>query len=231
MSRAPQVAALYRYPVKSMTGEQVEQLELDARGGQGDRLWSVRAANGKIGSGKSSQRFAAVPGLLELRAAIRDQRVCVTFDDGTRCFVDAPGAADRLTKALGVPLTFVRETGVTHFDDGPVSLIGAASLAAVAAERGEPVAAARFRPNIVLAGLEPFAEDGWVDHELELGEARLRITLQSSRCVMVDMKTADLPAQPGNLEATGKLNRGCLGVIANVVRPGRVRVGDCVELC
>jgi MOSC domain-containing protein YiiM len=44
--------------------------------------------------------------------------------------------------------------------------------------------------------------------------------------VMINMSSADLPAQPGNLAALGRLHDQCLGVIARVVTPGRVAVGD-----
>jgi hypothetical protein len=47
---------------------------------------------------------------------------------------------------------------------------------------------------------------------------------------MVDMGTADLPAQPGNLAATGRLNNACLGVIATVLTPGAALVGDLLTL-
>ena len=59
------VAALHRYPVKSLTGEAVGELRCDERGFVGDRLWSTRTENDKIGSGKTTRRFAAVDGLLQ----------------------------------------------------------------------------------------------------------------------------------------------------------------------
>ena len=43
----PTVAALWRYPVKSMLGERCDELEVDARGAAGDRLYAVRDAEGK----------------------------------------------------------------------------------------------------------------------------------------------------------------------------------------
>lgn len=147
--RDVQVVALRRYPVKSLLGEDLSALDVDERGVVGDRLWSVRTAEDKMGSGKSTRRFAAVPGILELRAATRDGTVVVTFPHGEECAVDDPRSAGLLSQSLGQPLTFARETAVTHFDDGPVSLIGTASIAALERARGAPVAAARFRPNLV----------------------------------------------------------------------------------
>lgn len=230
MDEPPVVTSLRRYPVKSMLGEVLPRLDVDARGCVGDRVWSVRTPTGKIGSGKNSQRFAALPGLLGVRARCRGGRVLVTFPDGTSCEVDDPEAAARLSRLVGRPVTFEKESSVVHFDDGPVSLVGTASLAALAKERRQPVDAGRFRANVLLETTEPFVEDGWVGHEIRLGTALLRVLQASPRCVMVNMKTADLDAQPGNLAALGRIHDACLGVIAEVVSPGVVDVGDVVTV-
>ena len=47
---------------------------------------------------------------------------------------------------------------------------------------------------------------------------------------MINMASADLPEQPGNLAALGRLNEQCLGVIAQVVTPGRIATGDELRL-
>lgn len=223
--------SLHRYPVKSMVGEEVARLEVDHRGCVGDRRWSVRTAAGKIGSGKDTRRFAAVPRLLELRASQgAGGRVVVTFPDGSTCAADADDAPERLSRFLGQPVTLAVETEVSHFDDGSVSLIGTASLDTVVAERRQAVDPARFRPNLVLATDAAFVEESWVGREVEVGTVVLRVDTASPRCVMVDMATAELPAQHGNLAAVGRVNEACLGVVASVVVPGTVTVGDVVTV-
>lgn len=226
----PRVRSLHRYPVKSMVGEDVARLEVDARGCVGDRRWSVRTPAGKIGSGKDTRRFAAVPGLLELRAHEEGGRVVVTFPDGTTCDVAGADAPGLLSRFLGRPVTVAAETDISHFDDGPVSLIGSASLGAVAAEREQAVASARFRANILLATGEAFVEGSWVGRDVAIGTAVLRVDMVSPRCVMVDMPTAELPVQHGNLAAVGRVNEACLGVVATVVAPGTIAVGDVVTV-
>lgn len=186
----------------------------------------MRTAANKIGSGKNTRRFAAVLGLLELRATHVDGTVMVAFPDGESLPVHSLAAEERLSGFIGEPLTFAREADVSHFDDGAVSIIGTASVAALAAERGAPVDAARFRANVLLDTTEPHMEEAWVGRHLRLGSAVVRIDLPSIRCVMINMKTADLPAQPGNLKAVARLNDSRLGVIASVVQPGAVRAGD-----
>src|SRR4051794_38412717 len=106
-----------RFPVKSMLGEQVDRLVVDERGCAGVRMWAVRTAEGQSGSGKSTRRFAKVPGLLDLRASERDGRIIITFPDGDGCAVEDPATVERLSRYLGRPVTLARETTVPHFDD------------------------------------------------------------------------------------------------------------------
>lgn len=221
-----EVVQLSRFPVKSMTGEQLDRLALDARGVDGDRAWAVRTDDGHIGSGKSTRRFRRVPGLLDVVARTVGDAVEVTFPDGTTYGVDDAAAAERLSVHVGRPVAFARETDVDHFDDGPVSLLGTASVQAVTASRNEDVDPQRFRANVLVATTEPHVEQTWVGREVRLGTAGLRVVLASPRCVMVDLGTALLPPQPGNLKAVTALTDGLLGVVAEVVEPGVVRVGD-----
>jgi uncharacterized protein YcbX len=131
-----------------------------------------------------------------------------------------------LSAYLFQPVTLEHETDVSHFDDGPVSLLALASVNAVAAEAGHDIDVSRFRANVVLDGLPAFGEDAWVDRRVRIGSVLLEVSMRSPRCVMVDMETADLAAEPGNLLATGRANDACVGVIARVVEPGRISVGD-----
>ncbi len=227
-SSAPRVRSLHRYPVKSLLGEDVPFLDVDGRGCAGDRLWSVRTPDGKLGSGKHTRRFVALPGLLELRAQIREGRVHVTFPQDRSCLVDDADATGLLSDCVGQQAAFAFESDISHFDDGPISLVGGASVGAVAHARGEPVDPDRFRGNLLLETAQPFVEDTWVGRRLCVGTAVLQVSAALPRCVMVDQQTADLPAQPGNLKAVGRLNNGRLGVVATVVVPGRITVGDAI---
>jgi MOSC domain-containing protein len=225
----PRVVSLHRYPIKSMVGEEVTSLHVDHRGGIGDRVWSVRTSNGKIASGKNSRRFAAVPKLLELRAEQQHDTLVITFPDGSSCTASTDAGA-RVGEFVGQPVTLAMETEVSHFDDGPLSLIGTASVRALAQQRNQPLDCARFRPNVVVETSEAFEEESWVGHRLQIGTAVLSVTMRSPRCVMIDMKTADLPTQPGNLKSLGRVNGANLGVIAQVVAPGAMNVGDSVDI-
>ena len=77
------VIRLWRYPVKSMLGEECGYLDVDERGAKGDRLFAVRDADGKFGSGKTTRRFRKIDGLLGFRAAY--EHLARSVRTGTFC--------------------------------------------------------------------------------------------------------------------------------------------------
>jgi uncharacterized protein YcbX len=69
------------------------------------------------------------------------------------------------------------------FADGfPILLIGQASLDDLSARVGRPLEMLRFRPNIVVEGSAPFAEDGW--KRIRIGEIEFRVVKPCSRCIL-----------------------------------------------
>ena len=100
---------------------------------------------------------------------------------------------------------------------------------------GRPVDPLRLRPNLVVATEDSrrlsWPEFGWVGRRLRVGpDAVLALVAPMPRCVMLDLAQADLPADRGLLQAVHDASDGELGVVADVVRPGRVSVGDVVTL-
>src|SRR5579863_9812995 len=100
---AGRVAALRRYPVKSILGELRNQLPITPRGALGDRAWALReTATGRIASAK---RF---PQLLALRAEYEVEptfaapgRIQITLPDGRTICPDDPGASTVISDFLG----------------------------------------------------------------------------------------------------------------------------------
>ena len=224
------VASLHRYPVKSLVGERLEVAGVVERGLRGDRLWAVRDEDGKLGSGKSTRRFRKMEGLLDLAASYDGDVPLISFPDGRGLRGDDPTIDDALSAHVGRPVTLAREAAVSHFDDGPVHLVTTGSLRAVGQHLGEPVDARRFRPNLVVdtEDSEGLVEDTWVGHRLQVGEVLLEVVAQMPRCGMVNLPQVGLGATRV-LDVVGDLNDANLGVLATVVTPGRVRVGDPVH--
>lgn len=221
------IAVLRRYPVKSLVGERLEVAELVDRGLRGDRLWAVLDEDGKLGSGKSSRRFRKMEGLLELAASYDGDVPVVSFPSGRSLRGDDPAIHQALSEHVGRPVRLGREAEVSHFDDGPVHLVTTSSLRAVGERLGEEVDPRRFRPNLVVdtGDQDGLVEDSWVGKRLQVGDVVLEVTDLMPRCVMVNLPQIGLEATRV-LEAVGDLNDANLGVLATVVTPGRVRVGD-----
>jgi uncharacterized protein len=151
------------------------------------------------------------------------------------------GAA--LSEQCGVPLRLVamppERPGVDRGRDGAVTLLSVASLERLREEAGatEPVDGRRFRMTFGVDGLQAHEEDGWIDREVRVGEALVRVGGNVGRCAtttrqpdtgVVDFKTLHyLKAYRDEVPTTEPLP---FGVHARVVEPGRVRVGDAVAL-
>jgi uncharacterized protein len=225
------VEQIWRYPVKSIGGERVESTRADADGVHGDRVWAVQDAAGKLGSGKNSKRFTRLVGLLGLTARYDDlaEPPIVSDRDGTDYPV-ATGAADEFLRALAGKRVWVRrDTGITHFDGAPFTLVGTATLDWLAAQLpAVQVEARRLRPNVVVRTSEPFDEESWLDRPVQIGTAEAVFQFVLPRCVMVGM------AQPGLARSNAVLKRiaartdNPLGMAIGglVTMPGTIAVGD-----
>ena len=227
------VAQLYRYPVKSLAGERLDRVDIDARGVVGDRLWSVRDPDGRFGSGKTTRRFRRMDGLLALRSTYDGETPVVAFPDGLAVRGDDAAVHDTLSRHVGRPVMLAREDGESHFDEGPLHLVTAASLRSAATAHGRPVDALRLRPNIVVdtGEDEGCPEQGWAGRRLALGpQVVLEVVAAMPRCMMLDLPQADLPPDRGLLRTVSRAYDGELGVVADVVRSGTVSVGDVVAL-
>ena len=287
------VAELWRFPVKSMKGEQLQEVTVTERGGLGDRAYAlIDTETGKVASAKSVKLF---PDLLACRAAFveppranrdvppvridlpngrsvtsdsrdvdralsayfrRDVRLArVAPDDFTidQYHPDVEGAdpggnrdtvvAQKLGSALFAALGMESPVPVgAFFDVFPLSVMTTSTLARLnelrPQSRFEP---ARFRMNIIVRTEPPgFVENGWVGHELGLGDgARINVALLDPRCVMTTLAQGDLPQDSDVLRTLVQHNRmpvgdlgqfPCAGVYAVVAAPGTVRTSDRVVL-
>jgi uncharacterized protein YcbX len=227
-SPSGRVAALFRYPVKSLVGEELEAVDVDRRGVHGDRLWSVRDPDGKLGSGKSSRRFRRMDGLLALSAAYDGDVPVLAFPDGNLLRGDDDAIHGALSEHVGRPVRLEREERVSHFDEGPLHLVTTASLERVARARGRDVDVRRPRANLLVESTD--LEADWAGRRLAIGdEVVVQVLYPMPRCVMLDLPQRGLGADQGLLRTVTETNLGELGVVADVVTAGHVRRGDLVR--
>ena len=225
------VAEIRRFPIKSLLGEAPPAAVVGWRGLDGDRLWAVRDADGKFGSGKNTRRFRRMDGLLHLQGYAGEVPE-VELPGGARFRADDPLGRAAVSSYLGREVTFAREDAVPHHDEGPVSVITTAALRRLAELTGGPVEPSRFRANLLLevpgAG---FPEDDWLSRPLRVGRSViLRPQRRLTRCVMVDMAQGDLPPRTDLLRLLADEHELTFGVWATVLHPGSVAVGDACTL-
>ena len=226
------LTAIWRYPVKSLGGEALSQVDVDQRGLVGDRAWALVNAEGKLGSGKETGRFTRIPGLLMASAHSAGEAVWVARG-GETFSADDPELDARLSAWFDQPLTLRPEGEVPHFDDGPVSLITSSALAQLSQWLSEePVDPRRFRANLLIdTDQDGFPEDAWLRRKLAFaGGLCLEVTARLTRCAMVNMETAALAADPRLLRLVAERHEECFGVVARVITPGRLSLGTPVWL-
>ena len=220
------VAALRRYPVKSMGGEALDLIELERRGLVGDRWFAVEDEQGHFASGKQTRRFRRHDEVFAYRAeTAADGEVRVIGNSGS-WRAGEPSLDAELSLTLGVPVRVSPEANVPHQDAGSVSLVGTATLAWCAQQLGVDADPRRLRVNIVLESDEPFIEESWIGRTLGVGGAQLRPAATIERCRMIDIPQDQATPRHRWLKLLAEHRDMSVGIYADVVGPGLVRVGD-----
>ncbi len=221
-----EVVSLRRYPVKSMGGEDLALVDLDTRGLIGDRWYAVEDDDGHFASGKTTRRFRRRDAVFAFTAHTDpDGRVIVSGPAG-RWPVGDPELDQRLSQEMRTAVRITPEADVPHQDMGSVSIVSTATLRWCADRWGGSADPRRLRVNIVIEADEPFIEERWIQHDLSFGSTRLRVVGRAPRCRMIDIRQDG--AQPGErwLKSLAQERDMFLAVYADVIRPGRLRVGD-----
>lgn len=228
------IAALWRYPVKSMRGEARPSLAVDEKGVVGDRYFALKDSDGRLGSGKTTKRFRQIDGLLGFSAATEKDVVVIRFPDGHSMRADDPSLGPILTAACGMAITVETEDQdhIMHRDSAPLHLLSESSIAWLRARLPDvAIDARRFRPNIVIATeATGLVEQDWLGREVMIGDALVvRAARPTVRCVMTTLPQSDLGTAPAVLQTLTEQNAAALGIYAEVLRPGTVRVGDALR--
>ena len=226
------VAALWRYPVKSMAGEQLQRADVSWHGLAGDRRWAF-VREGMVESGfpwLTMRESAALggyrPSFLEPERPDRS-RTRVRTPSGAALDVTSP----ELAAELGFGARVIRQDrGV--FDTMPLSLLTTQSVASLGALVGTPLDPLRFRPNLLVECTDPrgFQEDEWVGAVLRVGAMRMRVDKRDGRCVMINIDPSTLAKDAAVLRAVARARDNCFGVYGSTVEPGPVQVGDAVAI-
>lgn len=231
------VLELWRYPVKSLQGEQLDSAAVTPDGLEGDRRFAIYDT--ETGVGLTARR---VPELLFASARLReDGGVEITLPDGSPAHDD-----EALSEWLGRPVAlrgpdtevsrryenpavdFERETehdwelfegAPGAFHDSPDARVSLVSTATIGSWDRR-----RFRSNVLLDGE---GEDALVGAQAALGDAVIEVGARIERCVMtVRPQPGGIERDLGVLRTIAQQRDACLAVGALVTRPGHVSVDD-----
>jgi uncharacterized protein YcbX len=228
------VQEIWRYPVKSIGGEQLAEAEVTSTGISGDRGWGVLdTATGTVLTARRT------PELLFATARVVDGELAIRLPDGGEIGADGHarmsawlGRDVEIRAAAGSgggvyenPMNAEEETGWVQWQGPPdawhdsgrtrLSLVSAASLGDWDIRR--------FRTNLLTDGE---GEDAFVDAVLRVGAIEFDVTKRVTRCVMVSRP------QPGlerDLDVLRTVNHERDGTISIALMPhdgGRIAVGD-----
>jgi uncharacterized protein len=198
------VAELWRYPVKSLAGERLKSVAVREDGFPGDRALRVVDGDGNQVTARTR------PGLLAIDGAAWE----------------SPEAAAMLAQAAGPGARFERSGGAGQFlDESPLLVATDGAIESLGYD------GRRFRPNIVVAGVPGMEERSWDGRRLRIGGgAEIDLGHLCERCVLT---TFDPDTQEQDADVLRRVNAELDGLFARncwIVTPGRIAVGDPVEL-
>jgi uncharacterized protein YcbX len=234
-----EIAALFRYPVKSMRGESVETADLGWHGLAGDRRLAFRRTNDR--GGFPWLTASRLPELLLFEPRRRepangeDLPTHVRTPEGEELALFGEELATDVARRHGAPVEMMHlKRGI--FDDAGISLISSSTVGEIARLAAQPPDVRRFRPNIMIASRssEPFAEDDWVGGVLSFGEGResaaIAITSHDERCAMVNLDPDSARSSAEVLKAIVRRRDKRAGVYATTVHRGHLAIGQPVFL-
>ena len=207
------VAAIWRYPVKSMSGAPDRRALDPHRDFVGDRVVQVYDRRGRVVTART------FPRLLRLRATLGPDGEPLV--DGLPW--NSSEVAARVEAAVAPGATLARFDGPERFDILPLLICtdGAVSMF------GRDVR--RLRPNILI-GVSTELASGRPGATLRLPHAEVAIADLRGRCVMTTYDPDTAEQDPGVLRDIVRRFGGRLCLNAHVIRSGQVKEGDAVEL-
>jgi uncharacterized protein YcbX len=244
---------LYRYPVKGLTAEAIEQAEVEAGGSiPWDRAFAL--AQGDAGFDPANPAWLPKWNFMCLmknaRAALlfsvfdpRSKMLRVRAPDGSGIEANAmtPAGRERIAtfltgymgeEARGQPMFhYVPDHVFGDQKAKVISLNNLASLRDYESKVGARRHRRRFRANIWFSGAPAWAEREWIGREIQVGGAVLRVLKGTTRCpaTEVNPETGERDADPV-AELRSLYGHVELGVHAEVVEGGKFSIGDAMEL-
>lgn len=209
------VSEIWRYPVKSLKGERLNEAEITKLGIPGDRQIAViRAINGRFLTSRSK------PKLLGLQGSINADGVPAI--NGHRW--DSAAALQLVRETAGEAVTLQQVPAPQAFDVLPLL------VATDGAARYLNIDHRRLRPNILLADVPDLEERKWPGRVIAIGDVRIYAEKLRDRCVMTTFHPDTQQQDPSVLQRIlGELD-GSTALDSSVITPGKISVGDAAAI-
>ena len=247
------VAALYRFPVKGLSPQRLDAVDLTpSRPFPSDRIFAI--AHEASGFDQANPAWQSKRNFITLLAHERLASLQTDYDPETGVLtIHRDGkqvARGQITTPLGKDLinqflaAFLAKDGLGHVRiveggdvvltdvaDPYVSIINRASVQDVERVARGSVDPVRFRGNILIDGGAAWAEMDWVGKSIQIGDVRIRIAEQITRCAAttVNPNTAERDLNIPKILMSGFGHTEC-GVYGTVETPGALRIGDTVTV-
>lgn len=230
------VTELHRWPVKSLAGQPVDALNLDARGAAGDR---AHALYDEFKGAPRRLTVRQIPRMLLWQASydgadVRTDDVPfpdLTAPDGRTFDWRDPELPPALEEDLGRPVALKRDLGLMQDLRHSLLVTTQATLEAVSAELGTELDLRRFRTNVhVVLDAPAYAEEEWEGRELTIGDATFRLLHPCERCVIPTRDPDTAQKFPDLLRWLTREHRGLFGMNARPLNAARIAIGDPVSL-
>ena len=235
MMKVGELEALFRYPVKSMSGERLETAELGWHGLDGDRRLALRRTDDR--GGFPWLTASKLPELILFAPQRRGPGVAgnvpthVRTPEGEELAIFGDQLATEVGRRHGSPVEMMYlNRGI--FDEASISVITSATVGEIGRLVSQQPDVRRFRPNILIASQRsvPFEEDEWVGGVLSFGEgdeaAAIAIVNYDERCAMVNFDPGSARPTPEVLKAIVRVRNNKAGVYGTITRRGRLEVGQ-----
>ncbi|MHC0054280.1 MOSC domain-containing protein [Actibacterium sp. D379-3] len=244
-----ELARIWRHPIKGHGAEALEAVTLTAgRTMPWDRTWAVahdaaRADGSEWAPCANFSRGSKAPALMAISAVLDEATETVTLthparsplrfrpDGPTDAFLDWVAPLMPADRAQSARIVRVPGRGMTDSPFPSVSLLSLSSLAALSQQVGQDLSPRRFRGNLWIDGLPPWAEFDWIGKRVKIGGAVLEVRERIIRCLAT---TANPETGLRDADTLAALKDGWghtdFGVYAEVVQSGPVALGDTLEV-
>jgi uncharacterized protein YcbX len=207
------VTEIWRYPAKTMSGENLQRAKVGPLGIEGDRVVHVEDIRGHVITSRTHPKFLGHKGSLGKQGEI--------LVDG-RPWNSAEVAAD-MVKIAGQGAKLVRYDGPERFDVLPLLVTTDGAIAAFGHD------GRRLRPNIVIGGVEGMTERGWPGGCLRIGKVLIGVQDLRRRCIMTSFDPDTLVQDKEITVGIYRRFEGKLALNCFVLEGGEISVGDAVR--